>query len=185
MLDKIIKETEGKMDAAIDAVDRDLKSVRTGRATTSMVDGVKAQAYGNETPLNQLASITTPDAATIMIQPWDASVLKSVEKALLEANLGMTPSNDGKVIRLVVPTLTEEKRKEMVKKAHAVAEHGRVAIRNLRRHVNDEVKRIEKDHKISEDEKKRYLDQIQKKTDAHIAKIDEHMARKEAEIMKV
>lgn len=181
----IFKDSEEKMDKAVEAVDRDLKGIRTGRASASMVEGVKVMAYGAETPINQVASITTPDASTIMVQPWDVNVLAAVEKGLLAANLGMTPSNDGKIIRLNVPSLTEEKRKEMVKKAHAIAEHGRVSVRTVRRHINDEIKKIEKEHAITEDERKRYLDQIQKKTDAHIAKIDEHMTKKEHEIMKV
>lgn len=185
MLDKLLEDTEQKMDKAVGAADRDLKALRTGRASTVMVEGVTVTAYGSETPLNQMATVSTPDAATIVIQPWDPGQLETIEKALMAANIGMTPNNDGKLIRLNVPALTEETRKEMVKKAHQAAEHGRVAVRNIRRHANDEVKKIEKEHEINEDERKRHLDKIQKKTDGHVKKIDELLAQKEEEIMQV
>ncbi len=185
MIDELAREADAKMDKTVETVDRDLKSLRTGRASASVLDGVVAMAYGTETPLNQLATVSTPDASTVQIQPWDASIINVIEKAILSANLGMTPSNDGKIIRLRVPQLTQETRKEIVKKAHDLCEHGRVAIRNVRRHVNDEIKKMEKDHKLTEDESKRHLDQIQKKTDQHIKRIDDVLAKKEAEIMHV
>lgn len=185
MLEALFRETEDKMDKAVEATEREFQSLRTGRASTDVVAGVTAQAYGADTPLNQLATISTPDAATILIQPWDMSQLAAVERAIHAANLGLTPNNDGKVIRLNIPPMTEEKRKEIVKKAHDMAEQGRIAIRNIRRHANDEIKKTEKNHEISEDDRKRYLDKVQAKTDAHTRKIDELLARKEQEVMHV
>lgn len=185
MLEKLFTDNQAKMDKAVEAVEHELTTLRTGRASTNILDGLTVLAYGAQTPLIQVATISTPDAATIAIQPWDGSLVASVEKAILAANLGMTPSNDGKVIRLRVPALTEDTRKEIVKKAHHIAETGRVAIRNLRRHMNDEIKLTEKHKEISEDDRKRYMDQTQKKTDQHIKKIDELLAKKEKEIMHV
>ncbi len=185
MLDALLKEADEKMDKAIEALERDLATLRTGRASTQALDGIRAVAYGSETPLQQLATITTPDASTIAIQPWDVSILPAIEKAIQGANLGLTPSNDGKIIRLRVPTLTEETRKGIVKKGHEMAEKARVSIRNVRHHVNDEIKKSEKKLALPEDELKRKLDQVQKKTDAHVKKIDEMLAKKEKEIMHV
>ena len=185
MIEKHIDEAGKKMDKALEATDHEFKSLRTGRATSSMLDGVIIQAYGTDSPINQVASVSTPDAATILVQPWDAGVIASIEKGILAANLGLTPSNDGKVVRLRVPELTEETRKEMVKKAHELAEHGRVAIRSVRRHINDEVKKLGKDHEIAEDDLHRLLDKIQKKTDAHVESINKMLAKKEEEIMQV
>jgi ribosome recycling factor len=166
-------------------VDHDLKALRTGRASTSMVEGVKAMAYGTETPISQLATISTPDASTIAIQPWDAGVIHAIEKGILQANIGLNPNNDGKVIRLNVPPLTQDSRKDLVKRAHAIAEEGRIAIRNVRRHVNDEIKANEKKLGLSEDDKKRQLEEVQKKTDLHIKKIEALLQSKEKEVMTV
>jgi ribosome recycling factor len=185
MLDELFRDTEEKMDKAVEAVERELQGLRSGRASTDQVQGVIVHAYGTDTPLSQLATISTPDAATILIQPWDMSQLAAVEKGIHAANIGLTPNNDGKVIRLNVPPMTEEKRKEIVKKAHDVAEHGRVSVRNIRRHANDEIKKTEKNHEISEDDRKRCIDKVQAKTDTHIKKIDELLARKEQEVMHV
>lgn len=185
MYESLLADAAEKMERAVEAVDRDLKTLRTGRATTAVLDGIKAVAYGVETPLNQLATISTPDAATILVQPWDQGNVAPIEKAIRAANIGLTPNNDGKVVRLTVPTLTEDTRKDIVKQAHAMAEHGRVAVRNIRRHVNDEIKKHEKDHEIGEDDKKRLLDRVQKTTDDHIKMIDAHLQAKEREIMKV
>ena len=173
------------MEKAVAVVEEDLSSLRTGRASTHLLDGITVSAYGSESPINQLATVTTPDGMTIMIQPWDKGVVGAVEKAILQANIGLTPSNDGKVIRLNIPPLTEESRKEIVKRAHAIAEDGRIAVRNIRRHMNDEVKRREKDAELSEDEGKKLLDEIQKLTNDHIKAIDEHLKLKETEIMTV
>lgn len=185
MLDELFGDAETNMNKAVQAVDHDLKSLRTGRASTAMVEAIVVAAYGTDNPLRQLATINTPDASTILIQPFDPNLLASIEKALLAANLGMTPNNDGKIIRLHVPALTEETRKEMVKKAHKLAEHGRVAVRNVRRHANDEIKKTEKQHEISEDDRKRFLDRVQKMTDEYVQKIDTVMTAKEKEIMQV
>lgn len=185
MLEALFLETEDKMNKAVEALERDLHSLRTGRASIDILNGVTAHAYGADTPLNQLATISTPDAATILIQPWDMNNLAPVEKGIHAANIGLTPNNDGKVIRLNIPPMTQEKRKEIVKKAHDMAEHGRVAIRNIRRHANDEIKKTEKNHDIGEDERKRYLDKVQAKTDAHIKTIDAMLHKKEQEVMHV
>ncbi|HOR29024.1 MAG TPA: ribosome recycling factor [Candidatus Sumerlaeota bacterium] len=185
MLEALLKEAREKMDKAVQVVDHDLSALRTGRATIHLLDGISVAMYGQEQPINQLATVSTPDAQTIAIQPWDRSALGPIEKAILQANIGLTPNNDGKIIRLNVPPLTEETRRDVVKRAHAIAEEGRIAIRNIRRHVNDTLKKSEKEAGVSEDEKKRLLDQVQKLTDEHIKQVDEHMAAKEAEIMKV
>lgn len=184
-IEEILLDADEKMQKAAHAVEHELKSLKTGRASTSMVEGIMVEAYGTETPLKQVGSITTPDAATIAIQPWDVSILAQVEKAILTANIGLTPNNDGKMIRLNIPALTEQTRKDVVRRAHEIAEKGRISIRNVRRSVNDEIKKSQKNGDISEDEAKRYLDESQKETDAHIKQIDATLATKEAEIMKV
>ena len=185
MLEDLIKETREKMDKAAQVVDHELGTLRTGRASLHMLDGILVNMYGTESPINQLATVSTPDASTISIQPWDKNALGPIEKAILQANIGITPNNDGKLIRLNVPPLTEETRKELVRKAHHIAEEGRVAVRNIRRHTNDEIKKHEKSHEIAEDDCRRLLDEVQKKTDEHTKIIDEHMSAKEKEIMTV
>lgn len=185
MINEFLKEADDKMGKAVQVVDHELSGLRSGRASVHLVDPVKVSIYGNESPINMLATISTPDASTIMIQPWDKNALPAIEKAILQANIGLTPNNDGKVIRLNVPALTQETRKEMVKRAQKIAEEGRVAVRNVRRHINDEVKKKEKDHAIPEDDAKKLVEQIQKKTDDTIKKIDGLLAGKEKEIMTV
>ena len=185
MLEEVLLEADDKMDKAIKVVEHELNSLRTGRASVHLLDGIKVQAYGTETPLNQLSNINTPDGSTIAIQPWDVGTLGAVEKAILSANLGLTPSNDGKIIRLNIPPLTEQTRKEIVKRAHSIAEEGRVAVRNIRRHSNDEIKKAEKKHEVPEDEGKRLHDQVQKETDEHVKKIDQFLVDKEKEIMSI
>lgn len=185
MVGEIHKRAEEKMKKAVEATERELKGIRTGRASPALVETVVVPAYGADTPLRQLATISTPDARTIQIQPWDRNLLGAVEKAILAANLGLTPNNDGRVIRINIPPLTEERRKELVKLARHMAEEGRVAIRNIRRHANEEIKDAEKRHEISEDERERALDETQKLTDKYIAKVDELLAAKEKEIMEV
>lgn len=184
-LEGLIKETQSKMDKAIDAVEHEMNSIRSGRASTAMVDDLKVEAYGVTQPLKGMATISAPDAGTILIQPWDASQLAAIEKAIQVANLGINPSSDGKVIRLNVPPLTEETRKGLVKNVHEAAEHGRISVRNLRRTLNDEIKKSEKENNISEDDRERFLKESQEVTDKHIAKIDKMMEAKEAEIMTV
>ncbi|MCL5269058.1 MAG: ribosome recycling factor [bacterium] len=185
MLEKLYKENEDKMNKAIEVVEHGLGSLRTGRASAHLLDGVVVPVYGSDNPIPNIATVTTPDGSTIMIVPWDKNVLGAIEKAILQANIGLTPNNDGKAIRLNVPPLTEETRKEMVKRAHTIAEEGRIAIRNVRRHMNDEIKRGEKNHEISEDDAKKAQAKVQTVTDNHIKTIDKHLANKEKEIMTV
>ncbi len=181
----LMKETEARMVAAVDALSRELASIRTGRASASLLDTIRVDYYGTITALNQMASITVPDARTITIQPWEIGQLKAIEKAIVASDLGLTPMNDGKIIRLTLPTLTEERRKQLAKTVGKVAEEGRVAIRNLRRETNDKLKAMAKDKKVSEDEERRGHEQIQKTTDRFIAKVDELLKKKEGEILTI
>jgi ribosome recycling factor len=180
-----LKDVETRMKAALEALGREFAAIRTGRASASLLDGVRADYYGNPTPVNQMASVSVPDARTIMIQPWEVGQLKAIEKAIQIADLGLNPQNDGKVIRLVMPTLTEERRKQLAKTVGKVAEEGRVAIRNIRREANEKLKSMAKDKKapITEDDERRGHDQIQKLTDQYIAKVDELLKKKEQEIL--
>ncbi len=179
------KDFETRMQAAVDALTREFASVRTGRANAALLDAVRVEAYGNMTPINQVASVSVPDPRTILIQPWDASQLKEIEKGIVKSDLGLNPSNDGKVIRLTMPTLTEERRKQLAKTVGKFAEDARVAIRNARREANDRMKALAKDKKISEDEERRGHDQIQKATDRFTAKVDELTKKKEQELLTV
>ena len=181
----IIKEVETKMTGALDALGREFAAVRTGRASAGLLDGIRVDYYGTPTPVNQMASISVPDARTIVIQPWEASQLKAIEKAIMASDLGLTPVNDGKLIRLTMPTPTEERRKQLVKTVAKMAEDARVAIRNVRREANDKLKAAAKDKKavLSEDEERRAHDQVQKTTDRFIAKVDELLKKKEQEIL--
>ncbi len=173
------------MDAVIEDFKRKLANIRTGRATVGMLDVVMVDYYGTPTPLAQMASVAVPEPQMITVQPWDQTQLGPIEKAILAANLGMSPSNDGKIIRLSVPALTEERRKQFAKQAHEVAEEHRIAVRNVRHHSNDQLKKLLKDKAISEDDERGGLDDVQKLTNAHIAKIDELAKNKESEIMSV
>jgi ribosome recycling factor len=179
------KDLEARMQAAVDVLTREFSSVRTGRANAALLDGVRVEAYGNVTPINQVASVSVPDPRTILIQPWDGSQLKEIEKGIVKSDLGLTPSNDGKVIRLTMPTLTEERRKQLAKAVGKFAEDARVAIRNVRREANDKIKALAKEKKISEDEERRGHDQIQKTTDRFTAKIEELTKKKEQEVLTV
>jgi ribosome recycling factor len=181
----LMKDTEARMNAAVEALGREFASIRTGRASSSLLDGIRVDYYGTPTPLNQMASVAVPDARTITIQPWEANQLKIIEKAIVASDLGITPMNDGKVIRLVMPTLTEERRKQLAKTVGKVAEEGRVSIRNLRREANDKLKVLSKDKKVSEDDERRGHEQIQKTTDRFIAKVDELLKKKEHEILTI
>ncbi|MBX7171902.1 MAG: ribosome recycling factor [Pyrinomonadaceae bacterium] len=184
-VEDVIKETKPKMEAVIEDFKRKLSNVRTGRATIGLLDGVVVDYYGSPTPLNQMASIAVPEAQLITVQPWDASQLNVIEKAIISANLGMNPSNDGKIIRLPVPALNEERRKQLAKQVHEIAEEHRVATRNIRHHSNDLLKKLKGDKLISEDNERDGLDQVQKLTNTTIAKIDELMKAKEHEVMSV
>ena len=184
-VENVINETKPKMEKVVEDFQRKLSNVRTGRATVGLLDGVVVDYYGSPTPLNQMASVAVPEPQMITVQPWDMSQLGAVEKAIIAANLGMNPSNDGKIIRLPVPALNEERRKQLAKQVHEIAEEHRVAVRNVRHHSNDSLKKLTKDKAISEDNERDGLDQVQKLTNTYIAKIDEYMKAKEHEVMSV
>jgi len=181
----VLKDIDTRMKAALEALGREFAAIRTGRASANLLDTVRVDYYGNATPVNQMASVSVPDARTIVIQPWEQGQLKAIEKAIQIADLGLNPQNDGKIIRLVLPTLTEERRKQLAKSVGKVAEEGRVSVRNIRREANDKLKAMAKDKKapITEDEERRGHDQIQKMTDQYIAKVDELLKKKEQEIL--
>lgn len=184
-INELIHQATEKMKKAVEVVETELSQLRTGKASVALLDPVRVNAYGSDVPIKQVASITTPDTKTISIQPWDKNLIPAIEKAIMAANLGLTPINDGKIIRINIPPLTEERRKELVKVAHKIAEEGRVAVRNVRRHINDEIKKLEKEHKISEDDRFKYTGKIQELTDKSIENIDAILKKKEAEIMEV
>jgi ribosome recycling factor len=185
MIKEMLAATENHMKGAIEAAKRELAAIRTGRASASILDRVMVEYYGAPTPLNQLANISVPEARMIVIQPWDKSALNAIEKAVQKADLGLNPVNDGIVLRLPIPQLTEERRKELVKVVKKEAEDKRIVIRNLRRDANDRIKTLEKDGKTSEDEGKRALEEIQKLTDKYIVEIDKLLEYKEKEILEV
>ena len=180
----IVNDASANMKKAVDHVQQQLTKVRTGRASASMLDNVKVEYYGEPTPISQVGSVSTPDARSILIQPWDRSALQGIEKAILAANLGVTPQNDGQVIRIMVPPLTEERRKDIVKQCKKMAEEGKLAVRNIRRDANDELKVAEKSEHYSEDERKRGEDEVQKLTDKYVKDIDVILAAKEVEVME-
>jgi ribosome recycling factor len=179
----LLKDLDAKMATALDALGREFATVRTGRASAALLDGVRVDYYGTPTAVNQMASVSVPDARTLVIQPWEAAQLKAIEKAIIASDLGLTPQNDGKVIRLNMPSPTEERRKQLAKTVHKLAEDSRIAIRNVRREANDRLKAMAKDKKVSEDEERRGHDQIQKTTDKFIARVDELLKKKEQEIL--
>jgi ribosome recycling factor len=184
-IDGVIKETKPRMEAAVEDFKRKLANVRTGRATVGILDGVMVEYYGTPTPLNQMASIAVPEPQMLTVQPWDSSQLNTIEKAIRAADLGLNPSNDGKLIRVPIPPLNEERRKQMAKQIHDLAEDHRTAVRNIRRDENEKLKKMLKDKQISEDMERDGLDQVQKLTNTYIGKIDELMKHKEQEIMNV
>ncbi len=179
----VIKEAETRMQGAVDTLGREFAGVRTGRATTGLLEGIRVDYYGTPTPVPQVASLSVPDPKTLLIQPWDASLLPQIEKAIMKSDLGLTPANDGKVIRLVMPPLTEERRKQLAKVVGKLAEDARVAIRNIRHEANKKLKAMEKDKKISEDDGRRGQEQVQKITDKFIQRVDELLKKKEQEIL--
>lgn len=181
---EILRNSEEKMKKAIDSVDREFSEVRTGRAHPGLVEGLHINYYDTPTLLKQLASISVPDAHLIVIQPWDPSVIQEVSKAILKSNLGITPSDDGKVVRLAVPSLSKERRQEMVKLVHKMAEEGRISLRTIRRDAKETLEKQQKDKTITEDEKFRSIDELQKLVDKYIARIDEHSKNKEKEILE-
>ncbi|GGJ56179.1 ribosome recycling factor [Anoxybacillus voinovskiensis] len=185
MAKQVLTATKEKMDKAVQAFTRELASVRAGRANPGLLEKITVDYYGMPTPINQLAGIHVPEARLLVIQPYDKSILKDIEKAILASDLGLTPSNDGSVIRITIPPLTEERRRELVKVVKKYSEDAKVAVRNIRRDANDELKKLEKNGEITEDELRGYTDDVQKLTDDHIAKIDTITKEKEKEIMEV
>jgi ribosome recycling factor len=184
-MSNVVNELSANTDKSIQSLQKDLLKVRTGRASAALIDHVQVDYYGSRTPITQVANLTTPDARTIQIVAWEPSMLGPIEKAILEANVGFTPQNDGKVIRITMPPLTEERRKEMVKMIKKMGEDTKIAIRNHRRDANEEVKKQEKDKALSADESKKLQEQIQKKTDDKVAEVDKVIATKEKEIMTI
>ncbi|MCR6544699.1 ribosome recycling factor [Dehalobacterium formicoaceticum] len=185
MIRETIQEAEERMSKTVEVLKKDFASLRAGRATPALLDKVQVDYYGTMTPVNQMANVSVPEARLLLIQPWDKSTIPAIEKAILKSDLGLTPSSDGNVIRIGIPQLTEERRKDLVKSVKKKAEEARVAVRNVRRDTNDMIKDLEKEHEISEDESKRGLEEIQKTTDKFIKKVDEVMNTKEQEIMEV
>jgi len=183
--EEVYLEAEEKMKKAVSAFQRELSTLRAGRASPALVDKIEVDYYGIPTPLNQIASISAPESRLLVIQPWDKNVISNIEKAILKSDLGLNPNNDGNVIRLSFPQLTEERRKELVKFVRKKAEEGKVAVRNIRREANDSLKSMEKKGDISEDDSRRFQDEIQKLTDKYIEEVDEVLQNKEKEILEV
>ena len=184
-METIKNDAKERMEKALSNLDKDFAKLRTGRASAALFDGIKVEYYGSLTPLSQIATVAVPDSRSVTIQPWDRGAFGAVEKAILKSDLGLNPVNDGKVLRIVIPPLTEERRKELVKVAKKYAEENKVAIRNVRRDANDAIKKLEKDKTITEDEAKRAQDEVQKLTDAAVGKADARLAAKEKEIMEI
>jgi ribosome recycling factor len=185
MSTEILADADHKMARAVEAMERDFQGIRTGRASTSLVERIVVDYYGTQTPLNQLAGISVPEPHQIVIQPWDRGVLGAIEKAITKSEIGLTPNVDGTVVRLNIPPLTEERRKDLVKVVHKRMEEARVEIRNLRRDAADHLKREEKDGAVGADEARRQLEQLQKTTDRHVAEVDQRGGLKEQEVLEV
>ena len=182
---ELLSDTKKRMDQSVEALLRDLATMRTGRASLAMLDGIRVDYYGTPTPLNQVGNLAVPDPTLITLQPWDPTTLSTIEKAIRTSDLDLNPQNDGKIIRIPVPPLTEERRKLLVKHAHKQAEEGRVAIRNIRRDANDHLKKLLKEHELGEDDERHALAEVQKLTDHHIEEINEGLKKKEVEILEV
>jgi ribosome recycling factor len=180
-----VKQAKAKMEEALAAMRREFSTVRTGKATPALLDMVRVDAYGTKLPLNQVATVTTPESALIVVQPFDRSVIRDIERGIQSAGLGFNPTNDGNVIRVPIPPLTEERRREYAKMLHKMAEEGRVSIRHARQEARDQIKHRLKDHELAEDEGHKEMDEVQKMTDQYIAKIDELLKHKEQEVMAV
>jgi len=185
MIQELRKKSNERMQASIEALKKKFGAVRTGRASLSLLDGLTVDYYGTPTPVQQVASLSIPDSRQILIQPWEQKIIPEIEKAIMKSDLGLTPMNDGKLIRINIPALTEERRKQLVKVVKKEAEDAKVAVRNIRRDINDELKRLEKEKHVSEDEIKKEHDEIQKITDSFIKKVEELLEHKEKEIMEV
>jgi ribosome recycling factor len=185
MDEKVVKEVEAKMEKTLLSFKADLNKVRTGRASLALFDDIRIDYYGTPTPLNQMATLAVPEPRLITIQPWDTSVIGEIEKAILKSELGVTPASDGKIIRITIPRLTEERRKELVKVVKKMSEGSKVSVRNIRREANDELKVLEKDKKISQDQLHQWMEKVQVSTDKYIKKVDEVFAAKEKEILEI
>ena len=184
-MEALFKDTGGKMARSIEAFKKDLGKIRTGRASFSLLDGIKVDYYGTPTPLPQVGTLSVPESRMITVTPWDAKMVGPIEKAIQACGLGLNPSNDGKMVRIPIPPLTEERRKDLVKVVKKMAEDARISVRNIRRESLEKVKEREKKKEISEDEMKRWQDRVQKETDSYVKKIDEILKAKEQEIMEV
>lgn len=184
-MDSVLADAKTRMEKAVAALEKEFSHLRTGRASISLLDGLKVDYYGTPTPVDQIASVSTPDSRTITIQPWDRAAFGLVEKAILKSDLGLTPVNDGKIIRIALPPLTEDRRKDLVKVGKKYTEEAKVAVRNIRRDANDALKKLQKDKAISEDDLRKGEADIQKTTDAFVAKMDQTFAKKEKEIMEI
>lgn len=180
-----LQKARQRMDGAIEALRREFAGVRTGKASPALLDSIRVEAYGSMVPLNQVGTVAAPEPRMLTVQPWDKGVMKDVERALRESELGLNPSNDGNLIRIPIPPLTEERRKEYVRLLHKIAEEARVAVRHVRKDANDEVKARQKDEHLSEDDVRREQGEVQKLTDQYIARVDELLKHKEAEVMEV
>src|ERR671915_1585656 len=176
-------EVKTRMDGAIERVRKDMASVRTGRATVSLLDGIQVEAYGSRVPINQVATLSVPEPAMIVAQPFDPSLMGAIEKAIRSSDLGLNPANDGKVVRIPIPALTEDRRKELSRHVHKLAEEGRNTVRGVRRDANDRLKKLLKDSTISEDDERKGLDEVQKITDRHVKLIDEAQKKKDADLL--
>lgn len=185
MIKEILADADLRMKRSVEVLRHELTRIRTGKASAGLIEPIKAEVYGSEMPLSQLATVTTPDARTILIQPWDKTTLGAIEKGIQKSDLGLNPSNDGQQIRLTLPPLTEERRKELVKIVKKYVEEAKTAIRNVRRDANEHIKKLEKEHKVSEDQSHESVDQVQKLTDKHIKEMDHLMELKEKEVMEV
>lgn len=185
MISDLKKDTENRMKKTVTSLTENLQSIRAGRANTSLLDKINVDYYGQSTPINQVASVSAPEARLLVIQPWDVKIIPDIEKAIQKSDLGINPSNDGKLIRLVIPQLTEERRKDLVKVVGKYSEEGKVSIRNIRRDSMEEIKKAEKNKEISEDEKIMYEEDIQKLTDKYIKEIDKITEAKEKELMEI
>ena len=183
-MENVLRKAEQEMKRATEAMVKEFNSVRTGRASVALLDGIHVEYHGTSTPLNQVASLAVPERRLITIQPWEPSMVPIIEKAILKSDLGITPSSDGKVIRLAIPTLTEERRRELVKVVHKIAEEGRVAVRNMRRDANEALKKLEKSKQVSEDGLRKGMERIQDLTNRMIKSVDELLTKKEKEIME-
>jgi ribosome recycling factor len=185
MIDDTLRDAEHRMQSAVSSLDRDLDTVRTGRARPALVETLKVEYYGTPTPLNQMAAVNAPEPRLITIQPWDKTQLGTIEKAIQKSDLGLTPTNDGNIIRLVIPALTEDRRKELVKVVHKKVEDARVAVRNVRRDSLDHLRKLQHDKTISDDDERRAQERLQKLTDKYVAEVDKHGHAKEQELLEV